>query len=168
MGKESSVRSAGNLGRINTIGKHMLFHASNVTCYRCTLELLPFHECVCPYHRLGAKPTPCPQRQIQWKPHGADHPSPWAWAEQVIWGSSRLRKGLSSCLENRSLGWMVFPSCVSFIWHQHGVFLISSLLFLSGSFIFCPVREQVWVSNQSQYDGTSSLPLGVGKLHSDF
>lgn len=109
MGKESSVRAAGNLERRNTISKHMLFHASDVTCYRCIQKQLPSE-----LHRLGAKPTPFPQRQTEWKPDGEDHPSPWAWAQQVIWGSSRLRKGLSSCLENEKLGLDSLPTLCFF------------------------------------------------------
>lgn len=108
--------------------------------YRCIqehLSLPPTPTFFDLYHRLRAKPIPFPQRQIQMEtPCGRYTQSiRLNWSRRFValagWESGRLL-----VWKMRRLGWMVFPSCVSLILHQNGVFLISSLLFLPGSFFF--------------------------------
>lgn len=108
--------------------------------YRCIqehLSLPPTPTFFDLYHRLRAKPIPFPQRQIQMEtPCGRYTQSMRLnWSRRFValagWESGHLL-----VWKMRRLGWMVFPSCVSLILHQSGVFLISSLLFLPGSFFF--------------------------------
>lgn len=127
--------------------------------YRCIqehLSLPPTPTFFDLYHRLRAKPIPFPQRQIQMEtPCGRYTQSMRLnWSRRFV-ALAGWENGHLLVWKMRRLGWMVFPSCVSLILHQNGVFLISSLLFLPGSFFFFfyPMREQAWLSKQLQHDG---------------